>query len=72
MKLITPEFEELMKDYPLYSQEDAKDPLILAKLSDPFGIATWWITEYDPIKKIAFCYITGLIQGELRHCSLFT
>ena len=61
MKLITPEFEELFKDYPLYSQEHEKDPLIIAKLFDPVGSATWWITEYDPAEKIAFCYVIGLV-----------
>jgi len=28
MKLITEEFEALFKDYPLYSQEHEKDPLV--------------------------------------------
>lgn len=27
MKIITPEFEELFKDYPLYSREDESDHL---------------------------------------------
>ncbi len=62
MKLITPEFEELFKEYPLYSQEDAEDPIIIAKLFDPVGSATWWVTEYDPVEKIVFCYVTGLVQ----------
>jgi hypothetical protein len=31
MKLITEEFEELFKDYPLYSQKHEEDPLIVAK-----------------------------------------
>ena len=70
MKLITPELEELFKDYPLYSQEDADDPLIVAKLFDPAGSATWWITEYDPVDKIVFCFVTGLIQDEWGYTSL--
>ncbi|MBU2513286.1 DUF2958 domain-containing protein [bacterium] len=60
MKLITPEFEALFKDYPLYSQEHAKDPLIICKLFDPCWSATWFLLEYDPVEKIAFCYVTGL------------
>jgi hypothetical protein len=70
MKLITEEFETLFKDYPLYSQEDAKDPLVVAKLFDPAGSATWWITEYDPVEKIAFCYVTGLVLDEWGYTSL--
>jgi len=35
MKLITEEFEELFKDYLLYSQEETNDPLAEAKLFDP-------------------------------------
>jgi|GEM_PF-4808476 len=29
MKLITDEFEMLFKDYPLHSQEQVKDPLVI-------------------------------------------
>ncbi len=45
MKIVTPEFEALFKDYPLYSQEEAEDPLVIAKLFDPTGSATWLLTE---------------------------
>ena len=62
MKLITEEFEALFADYPLYSQEHEEDPLVIAKLFDPCGSATWYLLEYDPIEKIAFSYVTGLIQ----------
>ena len=60
MKLITEEFEQLFKDYPLYSQENEKDPLVVAKLFDPAGGATWYLTEYDPVEKVAFCFVVGL------------
>jgi len=60
----TEEFEELFKDYPLYSQEHIKDPLVIAKLFDPCGSATWFLTEYDPIEKIAFGYVVGLLVDE--------
>jgi DUF2958 family protein len=65
MKLITEEFEELFKDYPLYSQEEVEDPLIICKLLDPAGSATWYLTEYDPVEKIAFCYVVGLLEDEV-------
>jgi hypothetical protein len=40
MNLIIEEFEAPFKDYPLYSQEDAIDPLVIAKLFDPVGSKT--------------------------------
>lgn len=70
MKLITPEFEESMKDYPLYSQEHEDDPLVLAKFFDPCGSATWLILEYDPVEAIAFTYVMGLTCDELGYTSL--
>ncbi len=62
MKLITEEFELLFKDYPLYSQEHEEDPLIVAKLFDPCGSASWFLLEYDPVEKIAFGYVQGLMK----------
>jgi hypothetical protein len=70
MKLITQEFEELMKDYPLYSQEHESDPLVVAKFFDPCGSATWYILEYDPEQALAFSYVTGLQVDELGYTSL--
>jgi hypothetical protein len=70
MKLITEEFEMLFKDYPLYSQESVKDPLVIAKLFDPCRSATWYLTEYDPVEKIAFSYVTGLQAEEWGYTSL--
>ena len=70
MKLITEEFEALFKDYPLYSQEDADDPIVICKLFDPCGSASWFLLEYDPIEKVAFGYVTGLAENELGYISL--
>ena len=70
MKLITPEFEELFKDYPLYSQEDVEDPLVIAKLFDPCGSATWFLTEYNSKDQIAFGYVVGLVEDEWGYISL--
>jgi len=44
--------------------------LSLAKLFDPCSAATWWITEYDPVEKIAFGYVTGLALDEWGYTSL--
>jgi hypothetical protein len=70
MKLITKEFEALFKDYPLYSQDGQKDPKVIAKLFDPLSAATWYLTEYDPKEKRAFCYVTGLQEDEFGYISL--
>ena len=70
MKLITKEFEALFKDYPLYSQEEAEDPIVIVKLFDPCGSASWWLTEYDPRENIAFGYVTGLVADEWGYVSL--
>ncbi len=56
MELITEEFKKVMKDYPLYSQEKEKDPLVLARFYYPLGKAQWLITEFNLDSKIAFGY----------------
>ncbi len=69
MELITPEFEALFDNYPLYSQEAVDDPKVIAKLFDPCGSA-WYLTEYDPKKKIGFGYVVGLQHNEFGFVSL--
>ncbi|MCP4414797.1 MAG: DUF2958 domain-containing protein [Gammaproteobacteria bacterium] len=68
--LTTPEFTKLFDEYPLYSQEQNKDPLIIAKLFDAFGSATWFLTEFNPDDNTAFCYVTGLSYDEWGYVSL--
>ncbi len=70
MKIVTKEFEKLFKDYHLYSQEHEEDPLVIAKLFDPCGSATWLLTEYDPLERIAFGYAIGLAEDEFGYVSL--
>jgi hypothetical protein len=70
MKIVTEEFEALFKDYSLYSQENESDPLVVAKLFDPCGSASWFLTEYDPVEKIAFGYVVGLQEDEYGYISL--
>ncbi len=70
MKIVTEEFETLFKDYPLYSQEHEDDPLVIAKLFDPCGSASWFLLEYDPVEKRAFGYVTGMTSDELDYISL--
>lgn len=70
MKLVTPEFEELFKDYAIGSQKEEKDPLVIARFYDPLGTAVWYILEYDIKARIAFCYVTGLFEDEFGYLSL--
>ncbi len=70
MKIVTEEFEALFTDYPLYSQEHEEDPLVICKLFDPCGSASWFLLEFDPLEKIAFCWVQGLIEDELGYISL--
>ena len=70
MKIITEEFEELFKDYPLYSQEHEVDPKVICKLFDPCGSAIWYLLEYDPEEKIAFSYVAKMTADEIGYVSL--
>ena len=56
MTIITDEFIELFKNYPIRSQEKETDP----KVNDIAGSATWFLTEFDSKEKIAFGYVVGL------------
>lgn len=70
MELVTNEFEALMADYPLYSQEDPEDPLVIAKFFNPVSAGKWLITEYCPKQHLAFGYVMGLGYDELGYISL--
>lgn len=39
-------------------QEDAKDPLVVAKFFNPTGAGTWYATEYDPETQCFFGYVS--------------
>jgi len=66
MKLMT---EELKKKIPpLYSQENAKDPIVYAKYFTPDSYWTWYVLEFDG-KDTFFGYVDG-IYPELGYFSL--
>ena len=54
MRLMTKELEKRFAQ--VGSQENIKDPVIVAKFFNPFGAGTWYATEYDPINKMFFGY----------------
>jgi hypothetical protein len=68
--LATPEFIALFKKSPLYSQDNNEDPVVITKLFDAFGSATWFLTEYSPDENTAFGYVTGLCEDEWGYISL--
>jgi hypothetical protein len=56
MKLLT---QEILKRFQeVGSQEKEKDPLIICKFFNPCGAGTWYATEFDPIEKIFFGYVS--------------
>ena len=62
MKLLTKQLEARFKK--VGRQEKSKDPLVICKFFNPTGRGTWFATEYDPVDKIFFGYVS--IFGD--HC----
>jgi hypothetical protein len=56
MKLMTKELEAQFKK--IGSQEKSKDPIVVAKFFNPVGRGDWYATEYDPVDKIFFGYVS--------------
>lgn len=56
MKLLTKELEQ--KFAQVGSQENIKDPIIIAKFFNPTGSGTWYATEYDPETRTFFGYVS--------------
>ena len=56
MKFLT---KELLKRFAeVGSQENIKDPIVIAKFFNPTGIGNWFATEYNPEEKIFFGYVS--------------
>lgn len=56
MRLMTKELEKRFAK--VGSQELTKDPVIVAKFFNPAGAGTWYATEYDPVDKVFFGYVS--------------
>lgn len=56
MELLTKELEKRFAE--IGSQENEKNPIVIAKFFNPTGIGTWWATEYDPKEKSFFGYVS--------------
>jgi hypothetical protein len=70
MKLMTKKLQERFEM--VGSQEDIKDPLVIAKYFNPTGAGTWYATEYDPDQRLFFGYVSifGDINDEWGYFSL--
>ena len=56
MRLMTKELEK--RFLKVGSQENVKDPVIIAKFFNPQGAGTWYATEYDPKDEMFFGYVS--------------
>ena len=56
MRLMTKQLEKRFAQ--VGSQKEVEDPVIVAKFFTPFGTARWYATEYDPVNKMFFGYVS--------------
>ena len=56
MKLLTKELEKRFKE--VGSQQEEKDPIVIAKFFNPVGIGRWYAIEYIPKDKVFFGYVS--------------
>ena len=56
MKLLTKEL--IARFDKLGRQEDSSDPLVVAKFFNPTGAGTWYATEYNPITREFFGFVS--------------
>lgn len=70
MRLMTAELEKRFAQ--VGSQEEVKDPVIVAKFFNPMGAGTWYATEYDSDNKMFFGYVSifGGIEDEWGYFSM--
>ena len=70
MRLMTAELEKRFAQ--VGSQEEVKDPVIIAKFFNPMGAGTWYATEYDSENKMFFGYVSifGGIEDEWGYFSM--
>ena len=59
-EVTTTKVESLMKDYPYNCQSEVsnKDKMIYVRLYDEISDINRWLAEYNPVHKVAWCYVT--------------
>jgi len=53
------------------SQQNVKDPVVIAKFFNPVGAGTWFATEYNPKTKVFFGYVS-LFRDECDEWGTFS
>ena len=51
-------------------QEEATDPMVIAKFFNPCGAQTWYAISYDESSNCCFGYVTGFNVNELGYFSI--
>lgn len=67
MKLLTPSLLRRFRE--IGRQDEASDPLVIAKFFTPDSQWTWYATEFDETKKMFFGLVVGF-EAELGYFSL--
>ena len=67
MKLITKELQEI---FAKTGRQEGTDKLVIAKLFDPSGGWTYYVTEYNPQDGIIFGFVDGVDEPEWGYSSL--
>lgn len=72
MKLLTKELQARFKQ--VGSQEEIKDPIIIAKYFNPCGSATWYALEYNEQEKMFFglCDLFGNGNSDCAELGYFS
>jgi len=58
MKLLTKELLKRFEEVGNQEEVPTMDKIVVAKFFNPAGAGTWYATEYDPIQKIFFGYVS--------------
>lgn len=63
--------QELKKEFALLgTQEEATDPILIAKFFNPCGSQTWYAISYDESSNCCFGFVTGMFEEELGYFSI--
>lgn len=60
MKLLTKEILKKLPPLAMSEGEPEGDKRLICKLFAPWGCWTWYLTEYDPLERMAFGFVYGL------------
>lgn len=73
MQLMTPEIEQKLKDYPLYSQDGKGDEAqVVVKYFNPVGAGTWYVLEGEKQENGDYLFFgfVELLEAEYGYFSL--